>query len=252
MGEGDSGGGMQGLMAAPAGPSPVCGDGHPPLVIAAEGVLLDTAFAVTFAWRRAFHARFLDTPGYVIHRELGGRGVPGALALAGPDKAPAVRDAADRELARLLPEVVPIPGAVDAVGVLAAHACELIVAVDADARLREYLLRDFRDILLAVGPAGTRSAFANAIALVDDPDTLVVAAAPWQLRLARLAELNSVGVRTGGYADAALLASGASWVAEDIGELARALASGDTAAGAWPDAGNHDGVGQQRTDWEVA
>ena len=243
---------MHGLMAAPAGPSPVRGDGHPPLVVAAEGVLLDTAFAVTFAWRRAFHARFFDTPGYVIHRELGGRGVPGALALAGPDEAPAVRDAADRELARLLPEVVPIPGAVDAVGVLAAHACELIVAVDADARLREYLLRDFRDVLLAVGPAGTRSAFANAIALVDDPDTLVVAATPWQLRLARLAELDSVGVRSGGYADAALRANGASWVAEDIGEIARALVSGDGVVGARPDAGKHDGVGEQRTDWEVA
>jgi beta-phosphoglucomutase-like phosphatase (HAD superfamily) len=121
-------------------------------------------------------------------------------------------------------EVVPLPGAAAALGALSASH-EVIVAVDGDPWARARLLRHFRRLpLLVVGNARGRSPLANAIELVDDPDTVVVAAAPRQVRLATAAELTSIGVRTGGYPPEAMRRAGAGWVAEDVGEVARMLA----------------------------
>jgi hypothetical protein len=128
------------------------------------------------------------------------------------------------ERRNLASEIVPFPEAVAALGAVAASR-EVVVAIDGDQCIRTRLLQDFRRIpLLAVGPAHGRSPLENAIQMVEDPDTLVVAAAPSQLRLAAAAELPSIGVRTGGYPAQALRRAGAGWVADDIGEVARVLA----------------------------
>jgi HAD superfamily hydrolase (TIGR01509 family) len=210
------------------------------LIFDLDGTLVDTVYAHVFAWQRALAEANMPIEGWRIHRRIGMSGGLFARAVArevGRDLTAGETEEIQRrhgEIFReLLPERRPLPGAVELLAELRARG--VVHGIATSGRRPE-----INDSLAALGVGAEtvvveRGDVARAKPEPDlfllcqqrlgvEPDgCYVVGDAVWDLLAARRARMLSIGLASGGYGAAELLAAGAFRVYDDAAELHRSL-----------------------------
>jgi HAD superfamily hydrolase (TIGR01509 family) len=197
-----------------------------------DGTLVDTNYHHALAWYRAFREHDLAPPVWRIHRHVGMGGDQLVAAIAGDEveaeHGDAIRDAEKRIYGELIGEVRPFDGARELIEALKGREHVVVLASSAkEEEVDHYLdLLDARDL----ADAWTTSAdvettkpapdlIAAAMAKARVLSAVMVGDTVWDVKAAERAELKTIGVLTGGFAEAELLEAGAVAVFESPAEL---------------------------------
>ncbi len=212
----------------------------PTLLLDLDGTLVDSVYAHVLAWRDALAADDMSVPCWVVHRRIGmGSDLFARAALrdAGhpvdDERVSALQSAHGDCYARYVDDVLPFPG-----------AAELLAALD-DADVRWAIATSSRRASttpmlerLGVGDDATVVTGEEAEGGKPDPDLFIAAAEQlgvrpadcmvvgdsiWDLLSARRCGALGVGLRTGGFPDAELVATGSYRVYDDPADLHRHL-----------------------------
>lgn len=208
----------------------------PALLLDLDGTLVDSVYAHVLAWRDALTADGLSVPGWVVHGRIGmGSDLFARAALrdAGlavdDDRVAALQSAHADAYAHYVDTVTPLPGAEDLLKALDGAEVRWAIATSSRRESATPMLER-----LGVGAGATVVTGEEADGGKPDPDLFLVAAAhlgvapgdcmvvgdsPWDLLAARRCGALGVGVRTGGFADAALVATGSYRIYDDPADL---------------------------------
>lgn len=200
------------------------------VILDLDGTLVDSVYDHVVAWRAALAAAGHDVPQTRIHAGIGmgsDRLVPWLLGRHVDDADEIADDHAERFLARA-DGLGATPGAVALLDDLAVRGVPTIVATSASGPEREALLAVLGDPDLDVTDSGDVASSKPA------PDLLVAAArqasldlasarmvgdSPWDAVAAGRAGTAAIGVRCGGFSDAALREGGAAHVVDTPRDL---------------------------------
>ena|SRR5437868_3744183 len=210
------------------------------LIFDLDGTLVDTVYAHVFAWQRALSEAGMPIDGWRIHRRIGMSGGLFARAVGrevGRELTAAEVEAIQRrhgEIFReLLPERRPLPGAVELLAELRQRG--IVHGIATSGRRPEI---DASLASLGVGEETVVIARGDVARAKPEPDLFlaaqqalevapgecyVVGDAVWDLLASRRARMLSIGLLSGGYGEAELLAAGAFRVYQDTAELHRSL-----------------------------
>jgi HAD superfamily hydrolase (TIGR01509 family) len=210
------------------------------LILDLDGTLVDTVYPHVFAWYRAFAEAGLPIEGWRIHRKIGMSGGLFTRAVArevgrglDPEEAEALQRRHGELFRELLPDRLPLPGAVDLLGYLREQGIPHGIATsgrrpEIDASLKA----------LGVGPETAVVERGDVARAKPEPDLFIACAqrlgvppeqcyvvgdAVWDLLAARRGGMLSVGVLTGGYGEDELIRAGAYRVYRDAAELRLSL-----------------------------
>jgi len=210
------------------------------LIFDLDGTLVDTVYAHVFAWQRAFAEQELPIDGWRIHRRVGMSGGLFARAAARevgreftPEEVEALQHRHGELFRELLPERRPLPGAVELLADLRAYGVPHGIATsgrrpEIDASLEalgvppELVVVERGDVERAKPEPDLFLACAERIG-APPHECYVIGDAVWDLLAARRAGMLSVGLLSGGYGEAELIASGAFRVYGDAEELRTSL-----------------------------
>jgi len=210
------------------------------LIFDLDGTLVDTVYAHVFAWQRAFAEEGLPIDGWRIHRRVGMSGGLFARAAAREvGRRLSEREVEDLqrrhgELYReLLPERRPLPGAVQLLAELRERGVPHGIATsgrrpEIDASLdtlgvpADMVVVERGEVARAKPEPDLFLTCAERLGVAPE-QCYVVGDAVWDLLAARRAGMLSVGVLSGGYGEAELIASGAFRVYRDAEELRESL-----------------------------
>jgi HAD superfamily hydrolase (TIGR01509 family) len=219
----------------------------PAAILDVDGTLVDTNYHHALAWSRAFREHGLVLPLWRLHRHVGMGGDKFVAAVAGNEAEERVGDAVrarwEELFDELLPEIEPVAGARELLVELRGRGHRVVLATSAIGRHLDAFLdglgaRDLvhawttKDDVAASKPdpdlveAALRQAGTRAAVLVGDT--------PWDVAAARRAGIDTVGVLTGGFAEAELLGAGAVAVYESVDELRARLDDSPLAAARAP------------------
>lgn len=208
----------------------------PAAILDVDGTLVDSAYHHALAWHRALRRSDLDIPVWRVHRLIGMGGDQIVKTLFDDDverdKGDDVRDAEKEEYDRLIGEVRPLAGARELTRELKDRGHRVVLASSAKAdELDHYLeLLEIRDL------ADAWTSSADVEATKPNPDLVVraleevgggsavmVGDSIWDCEAAGRAEVPSVGLLTGGFAESELRDAGAEAVFGSLDDLRRSL-----------------------------
>ena len=207
-----------------------------------DGTLVDTNYHHAVAWYRAFRQHGIVLPLWRIHRHIGMGGDQLVGALAGDDveeeKGDDIRTAEKALYFSLIEEVEPMDGARQLIVDLKESGQTIVLASSAKADEVEHYL----DLLDARELADDWTTSADVKATKPQPDlvhaardkagggaAVMVGDTPWDVKAAAAAEVETIAVLTGGFAEAELRDAGACAVFESIEELRQRI--GETPLG---------------------
>lgn len=210
------------------------------LIFDLDGTLVDTVYAHVFAWQRAFAEAGVPIDGWRIHRRVGMSGGLFARAAAReagreftPDEVEALQVRHGELYRELLPERRPLPGAVQLLADLrelgvphgiatSGRRPEINSSLDALGVPDDTVVIERGSVARAKPEPDLFLACAEQLGLPPN-QCYVVGDAVWDLLAARRAGMLSVGLLSGGYGEAELIASGAFRVYRDAEELRESL-----------------------------
>jgi HAD superfamily hydrolase (TIGR01509 family) len=205
-------------------------------ILDVDGTLVDTNYHHTIAWSRAFAECGLTPPLWRIHRHIGMGGDQLVAAVAGdaaePQHGDAIRDAEKRIYGELIDEVRPLEGARELIEALKHRGHTVVLASSAKQdEVDSYLdLLDAREL----ADDWTTSAdveetkpkpdlVAAALAKAGELSAVMVGDTVWDVEAAARADLKTVGLLSGGFAEAELREAGAVAVFESPAALRASL-----------------------------
>lgn len=207
------------------------------VIVDIDGTLVDSNYQHALAWHRALRGVGATVPLWRIHRAIGMGGDRIVAALAGDDverdRGDEARAAEARIFGTMIDEVVPLPGARDALTALAGAARGVVLASSARAEEVEHHvdLLGVRDIVDGWTTAADVDRTKPAPDLIDAArrvggggPAIMVGDATWDALAARRAGMPMWAVLTGGYGARELLDAGAESVHAGLGELAEGIA----------------------------
>lgn len=201
-------------------------------VLDIDGTLVDTNYHHALAWYRAFRQHQIVLPVWRIHRHIGMGGDQLVAALAGDEveeeKGDDIRTAEKALYLALIEEVEPMHGARELIVDLkdAGHTVVLASSAKED-EVDHYLdlldARDLADDWTSSGDVETTKPAPDLVETARDKagggDAVMVGDTPWDVKAAARAGVETIAVRTGGFAESELRDSGACAVFESIDEL---------------------------------
>lgn len=212
----------------------------PALLLDLDGTLVDSVYAHVLAWRDALAADDLTVPCWVLHQRIGmGSDLYARAALrdaglpTGDDRVSALQSAHADAYARYVDDVLPFPGAEELLRALDDGGVRWAIATSSRRESAVPMLER-----LGVGDDATVVTGEEAEGSKPDPDLFVAAAdrlgvepgdcmvvgdSTWDLLAARRCGALGIGLRTGGFADAALAATGSYRIYDDPADLHRHL-----------------------------
>jgi HAD superfamily hydrolase (TIGR01509 family) len=205
-------------------------------ILDVDGTLVDSNYQHAIAWYRAFREQGLTPPVWRVHRHIGMGGDQLVAAVAGREversSGDAIREAEKRLYAELIEEVRPFEGARELLGALKDRGHTVVLASSA----KEDEVERYLDLLDARELADSWTTSADVEQTKPAPDLVSVAMqkagslsavmvgdSTWDIEAARRAELKTIAVLTGGFAEAELLDAGAVAVFESLVDLREGL-----------------------------
>jgi HAD superfamily hydrolase (TIGR01509 family) len=201
-----------------------------------DGTLVDTNYHHAIAWYRAFRQHDVILPIWRIHRHLGMGGDQLVAALTNDEleneKGDDIRTAEKALYLALIEEVEPMEGARKLIADLKDRGHTVVLASSAkEDEVEHYLdLLDARDLADDWTTSADVESTKPAPDLVDAArekagggDAVMVGDTPWDVEAAARAEVETIAVVTGGFAEAELTEAGACAVFESVEELRRRL-----------------------------
>ena len=202
------------------------------VILDIDGTLVDTNYQHAIAWDRAFARQGEHVELWRIHRHIGMGGDQLVAALAGDEvesrSGDEIRDAESELYAELIGEVRVISGAAELLDRLGQRGIKVVLASSA----KEEEVERYVEMLDAQGRAEWTTS-ADVDSTKPDPDLVQAALAKagtdsavmvgdtvWDVIAARRAGIGTIGVLTGGFAEAELREAGAIAVYESVMELA--------------------------------
>jgi HAD superfamily hydrolase (TIGR01549 family) len=204
----------------------------PAAILDIDGTLVDTNYHHAVAWYRAFRQNSVTLPIWKIHRHIGMGGDKLVAALTSEEfdeqKGDDVRDAEKVLYMELIEECAPMQGARELIEDLKRRGHSVVLASSAKADEVDYYL----DLLDARELADAWTTSADVEATKPDPDlvkaaieqagasqAVMVGDTTWDIEAAARAEVPTIAVLTGGFAEAELREAGAACVFESIEDL---------------------------------
>jgi HAD superfamily hydrolase (TIGR01549 family) len=201
-----------------------------------DGTLVDTNYHHAIAWFRAFRAHGYLVQLWKIHRHIGMGGDQLVASLIGEEADEAhgdgLRDAEKQAYMQLIDEVAPLEGARELILELKQREHTVILASSAKAEEADHYV----DLLVVRDLVDGWTTSADVERTKPEPDLVVAALekggggdavmvgdSTWDCKAAKNADLESIGVLTGGFSREELLEAGASEVYESIVEMHREL-----------------------------
>ena len=197
-----------------------------------DGTLVDTNYHHAIAWYRAFREHDVTPPVWRVHRHIGMGGDQLIGAVAGEEversKGDAIRAAEGRYYRELIDEVRPFAGARELIELLKDAGHSVVLASSAKQEEVEHYIEllDAREL----ADAWTTSAdveqtkpapdlVATAMQKAGELSAVMVGDTIWDVEAAQRAEVKTIGVLTGGFAEAELREAGAARVFSTLVEL---------------------------------
>jgi HAD superfamily hydrolase (TIGR01549 family) len=197
-----------------------------------DGTLVDTNYHHALAWYRAFRQHEVLLPVWRIHRHIGMGGDQLVAALAGDqvenEQGDDIRSAEKALYLALIEEVEPMQGARQLIVDLKEDGHRVVLASSA----KEDEVDHYLDLLGARDLADGWTTSADVEATKPQPDlvnaarkkagdgnAVMVGDTPWDVKAAAAADVETIAVLTGGFAEAELRHAGACAVFESIEEL---------------------------------
>lgn len=203
-----------------------------------DGTLVDTNYHHAIAWYRAFREHDVTPPVWRVHRHIGMGGDQLIAAVAGEEversQGDAIRAAEGRYYRELIDEVRPFDGARVLIETLKDAGHSVVLASSAKQEEVEHYIEllDARNL----ADAWTTSAdveqtkpapdlVATAMQKAGELSAVMVGDTVWDVEAAQRTEVKTIGVLTGGFAEAELREAGAVAVFESLLELREQLDS---------------------------
>jgi HAD superfamily hydrolase (TIGR01549 family) len=220
----------------------------PAAILDIDGTLVDTNYQHALAWYRAFRQNGVVLPVWRIHRHIGMGGDQLVAALAGDEVEEELGDdirAAEGPLYLVqIDEVEPLEGAKELIRDLKERGHAVVLASSA----KENEVDHYLDLLEArdVADGWTTSAdvertkpepdlVAAAVEKAGGGDAVMIGDSIWDCEAAKRAEIQTVGVLTGGFSEQELADAGAVKVFHSIDDLRKSIDETPLGGGAQPD-----------------
>lgn len=205
------------------------------LILDIDGTLVDTNYHHAIAWQRAFQANDHPVPAWRIHRHVGMGGDQFVPALVGKeadeDHGEALREGHSEAYTELIDEVEPLPGARELLEDLQREGLAVVLASSAKQEEVDHYL----DLLDARELVADWTTSADVERTKPKPDLvkaamekaggggpwLMVGDSVWDVRAASAADVPTLAVLTGGFAEAELREAGAAAVVESVEAIRR-------------------------------
>jgi HAD superfamily hydrolase (TIGR01549 family) len=210
----------------------------PAALVDVDGTLVDTNYLHVLAWERAFDARGLHPPTWLVHRHIGMGGDQLVPAVCGDEvereHGDALRDGWKNQYDELLGEVRLLPGAVEFLKVLRDKGWTVVLATSGkpDHTKKALELLGGEDVVDAwttsedVEDAKPSPELLKvALDQVGESTGVMIGDSVWDVESAQRIDLPSVALRTGGFGVAELREAGAREVHDDLVALLRDLGS---------------------------
>jgi HAD superfamily hydrolase (TIGR01549 family) len=200
-----------------------------------DGTLIDSNYHHAMAWCRAFREHELTVPMWRIHRHIGMGGdqlVPALVSGIDDDLHEAVEETRKVRYEELIDEVQAFHEAHELIADLKAHDLTVVLASSSpEEELEHYLgLLDARELLDAWTTKDDVDAtkpdpdlVVAALEKAGTDDAVMVGDTGWDVKAARRAGLETVGLITGGWSRPELLEAGAASVYKSAAELRQNL-----------------------------
>jgi HAD superfamily hydrolase (TIGR01549 family) len=208
----------------------------PAAILDVDGTLVDSVYHHALAWHRSIRRSDLEIPVWRVHRLIGMGGDQIVKTLFDEEVertcGDAIRAAEKEEYEPLMSEVRPLAGARELTAVLKDRGHRVVLASSAKAdELDVYIdLAEVRDL------ADASTSSADVEATKPNPDLVVraleevgggsavmIGDSIWDCEAAKRAEVPTVGLLTGGFAEGELREAGAEAVFPSLDELCRSL-----------------------------
>ena len=205
-------------------------------ILDVDGTLVDTNYQHALAWYRAFRDHDVTLPVWRIHRHIGMGGDQLVASVAGDEveerAGDAIREAEGARYAEMIDEVEPLDGARELIRDLRDRGHTIVLASSA----KDWEVDRYIDLLDARELADAWTTSADVEATKPEPDLVSAALAkaaemsavmvgdtPWDVEAAARAEVKTVAVLTGGFAEQELRDAGAVAVFESVLALHESL-----------------------------
>jgi phosphoglycolate phosphatase-like HAD superfamily hydrolase len=204
------------------------------VVLDVDGTLVDSVYAHVQAWTHAFHAIGADVPAWRIHRAIGMGGDRLVAEVAGQR----VEDALGDEVRTLHGEyydtlfslVRALPGADDLLALLRKSGFTVVLATsgspsEIDRAMDLLVAADVASGLVTSSEVPRSKPAADlveaALERAGSRRALMIGDSVWDVGASRRAQIPTIGLRCGGFAEAELLEAGATAVFDDPADLVR-------------------------------
>ena len=215
---------------------------RPAAILDVDGTLVDTNYQHALAWYRAFRQHGITLPLWEIHRHIGmgGDQIVTSMVSEGFEERHGddVRAAEKALYLSLMPEVQPLPGARDLLETLHGRGHTIVLASSA----KPEELQHYLDLLDAHEVVDGWTSSGDVEKTKPEPDLVnaaldkagggpgvMIGDSVWDCEAARRAEVETIGLLTGGFSEQELIDAGAVTVFHSLPDLREHL--GDTPLG---------------------
>jgi HAD superfamily hydrolase (TIGR01509 family) len=205
---------------------------RPAAILDVDGTLMDTVYHHALAWYRAFRSQDLEMEVWKVHRRIGMGGDQLVADLCGDEveerHGDALREAEKERYSELIGEVRPLPGARALIEALKERGHEVVLSSSA----KEEELDHYLDLLEARDLVDDWTSSADVEETKPAPDLIQVALdkatareavmvgdSIWDAEAAKRAGVPTIGLLTGGFAEAELREAGADPVFASLDDL---------------------------------
>jgi len=205
---------------------------RPAAILDVDGTLMDTVYHHALAWYRAFRSQDLEMEVWKVHRRIGMGGDQLVADLCGDEvekrHGDALRDAEKERYSELIGEVRPLPGARALIEALKERGHEVVLSSSAKPEELDHYLdlleaRDLVDDWTSSADVEETKPAPDLIQVALDKATareaVMVGDSIWDAEAAKRAGVPTIGLLTGGFAEAELREAGADPVFASLDDL---------------------------------
>jgi HAD superfamily hydrolase (TIGR01549 family) len=205
-------------------------------VLDVDGTLVDSNYQHAMAWYRALRSLDETFPIWRIHRLIGMGGDKLVTSLGGEELEARIGDEArerqGKEVDALLDEIAPLPGARDLLVAIKERGHRLVLASSGQQRHVDFALdlldaRDLADDWTTSADVESTKPAPDLVEAAREKagggDAVMVGDTPWDVKAAARADVETIAVVTGGFAETELTEAGACAVFESVEELRQRL-----------------------------